>query len=94
MVKIAVLIRKLLYLMHCFIYKSLKKDYLYLYIVKRDDFSKVPDALVNSLGEMEFVMDLMLSPERKLAREDVGKVIESLKKQGFFVQLPPQKETQ
>jgi uncharacterized protein YcgL (UPF0745 family) len=80
--------------MHCFIYKSLKKDYLYLYIVKRDDFSKVPDALVNSLGKMEFVMDLMLSPERKLAREDVGKVIESLKEQGFFVQLPPQKETQ
>ena len=94
MVKIAVLIRKLLYLMHCFIYKSLKKDYLYLYIVKRDDFSKVPDALVNSLGKMEFVMDLMLSPERKLAREDTGKVIESLKEQGFFVQLPPQKETQ
>ena len=94
MVKIAVLIRKLLYLMHCFIYKSLKKDYLYLYIVKRDDFSKVPDALVSSLGKMEFVMDLMLSPERKLAREDVGKVIESLKEQGFFVQLPPRKETQ
>ena len=94
MVKIAVLIRKLLYLMHCFIYKSLKKDYLYLYIVKRDDFSKVPDALVNNLGKMEFVMDLMLSPERKLAREDVGKVIKSLKEQGFFVQLPPQKETQ
>ena len=80
--------------MHCFIYKSLKKDYLYLYIVKRDDFSKVPDALVNNLGKMEFVMDLMLSPERKLAREDVGKVIKSLKEQGFFVQLPPQKETQ
>ena len=80
--------------MHCFIYKSLKKDYLYLYIVKRDDFSKVPDALVNSLGKMEFVMDLKLSLERKLAREDVGKVIESLKEQGFFVQLPPQKETQ
>ncbi len=80
--------------MHCFIYKSLKKDYLYLYIVKRDDFSKVPDALVNCLGKMEFVMDLMLSPERKLAREDVGKVIKSLKEQGFFVQLPPQKETQ
>jgi len=80
--------------MQCFIYKSLKKDYLYLYIVKKDDFSKVPDALVNSLGKMEFVMDLMLSPERKLAREDVGKVIVNLKEQGFFVQLPPKKETQ
>jgi len=80
--------------MQCFIYKSLKKDYLYLYIDKKDDFSKVPDALVNSFGKIEFVMDLELSPERKLAREDAGKVIESLMEQGFFVQLPPQKETQ
>jgi uncharacterized protein YcgL (UPF0745 family) len=80
--------------MQCFIYKSLKKDYLYLYIDKKDDFSKVPDALVNSFGKIEFVMDLELSPERKLAREDAGKIIESLMEQGFFVQLPPQRETQ
>jgi uncharacterized protein YcgL (UPF0745 family) len=79
--------------MQCFIYKSLKKDYLYLYIAKKDDFSKVPDVLLNSLGRIEFVMDMELFPERKLAREDAGKVIESLKEQGFFVQLPPQKET-
>ena len=77
--------------MQCFIYKSLKKEHLYLYVAKKDDFSKVPDALFNSFGKMEFVMDLELSPERKLAREDAGKVIESLKEQGFFVQLPPTK---
>lgn len=34
-------------------------------------------------------MDLELTPERKLAKEDAGKVIESLKTKGFFVQLPP-----
>jgi len=79
--------------MQCFIYKSLKKDFLYLYVAKKDDFSKVPDALIRHFGKMKFVIDLELSPERKLAREDTGKVIESLKKQGFFVQLPPQKET-
>ena len=80
--------------MQCFIYKSRKKDYLYLYIDKKDDFSKVPDALVNSFEKIEFVMDLELSPECKLAREDAGKIIESLMEQGFFVQLPPQRETQ
>ena len=80
--------------MQCFIYKSLKKDYLYLYIPDKDDFSTVPDVLLNHFGKMEFVMDLELSSECKLAREDAGKVIESLKNQGFFVQLPPQKETQ
>ncbi len=78
--------------MQCFIYKSLKRDYLYLYTVKKDDFSKVPDTLANSMGKMEFVMSLELTPDLKLAREDAGSVIESLKKQGFFVQLPPQKE--
>ena len=80
--------------MQCFIYKSLKKDYLYLYITEKDDFSKVPDALFNHLGKMEFVMDLELSPERKLAMEDAGKIIQNIMEQGFFVQLPPQKETQ
>jgi uncharacterized protein YcgL (UPF0745 family) len=80
--------------MQCFIYKSLKKDYLYLYVANQDDFSKVPDALLDSLGKMEFVMGLELTPERKLAREDAKKVIASLEGQGFFVQLPPQKERQ
>lgn len=75
--------------MLCFIYKSLKKEHLYLYVDKKDDFSKVPEALFNSFGKMEFVMNLELTPDRKLAKEDVGKVIESLNTKGFFVQLPP-----
>ena len=79
--------------MQCFIYKSLKKDYLYLYLAKKDDLSKVPDALLDHFGKMEFVMAMELSQERKLAKEDAGKVIESLSVQGFFVQLPPQKQT-
>lgn len=77
--------------MLCFIYKSLKKDYLYLYITKKDDFSQVPEALFNSMGKIEFVMELELSAERKLAREDTMKVIAGLKEKGFFVQLPPTK---
>ncbi|MGJ0430420.1 YcgL domain-containing protein [Methylobacter sp.] len=77
--------------MQCFIYKSLKKEDLYLYIDKKDDFSKVPEMLFNSFGRMTFVMELELTPERKLAREDAGKVIASLKEKGFFVQMPPTK---
>jgi len=77
--------------MQCFIYKSLKKEYLYLYVTKKDDFSQVPEALFDSMGKIEFVMELELSAERKLAREDAVKVIGSLKDKGFFVQLPPAK---
>ena len=75
--------------MRCFIYKSLKKDELYLYLNKKDDFSDIPDELLKSLGQLQFVMDLELTPERKLAREDVNKVMNSLEEKGFFIQLPP-----
>lgn len=75
--------------MLCFIYKSLKKDELYLYLDKKDDFSSIPQDLFKSFGRMEFVMELHLTSQRKLAREDVGKVIASLQNKGFYVQMPP-----
>lgn len=77
--------------MQCYIYKSLKTEYLYLYVTKKDDFSDIPEVLVKSMGKMEFVMDLVLSPERKLFKEDAIKVIENLKEKGYFLQLPPTK---
>jgi len=76
-------------MMLCFIYKSLKKDQLYLYLDKKDDFSALPDELFNSLGTLQFVMELQLSPERKLAREDAKKVMSSIENRGFFIQMPP-----
>jgi len=75
--------------MQSYIYKSLKKSELYLYLQKKDDFSVIPEPLLNSFGRIEFVMALEITPERKLAREDVTKVINSLQQKGFFVQLPP-----
>lgn len=75
--------------MHCFIYKSLKKDQLYLYLTQKDDFSNVPEALYQSVSPIQFVMELDLTPERKLARENPEKVIENLTNKGFFIQMPP-----
>ncbi|MEY4209674.1 MAG: hypothetical protein RLZ92_52 [Pseudomonadota bacterium] len=75
--------------MQCYIYKSLKKDELYLYLDKKDDFSAIPSDLMQSIGRLSFIMELELTPERKLARENSEKVIASLINQGFFVQMPP-----
>ena len=75
--------------MFCYVYKSLKKDLLYLYVDKKDDFSRVPDELLKSFGELAFVLELELTPERKLAKEDSLQVLASLQEKGFFVQLPP-----
>ncbi|MCF6252575.1 MAG: YcgL domain-containing protein [Methylococcaceae bacterium] len=75
--------------MQCFIYKSLKKDELYLYLPNKDDFSAIPDPLLNSFGRLEFVMELEVTAGRKLAREDASMVLVSLQAKGFFVQMPP-----
>ena len=79
--------------MKTFIYKSTKKDELYLYIANKDDFSDVPQSLYDSMGkEPVFVMELELSSDRPLAREDVTIVMKNLETQGFHVQMPPRPE--
>ena len=75
--------------MQCFIYKSLRKEELYLYLDKRDNFSSVPEDLLQNFGRLAFVMEMELTPDRKLARENVDKVMASIQAKGFFVQMPP-----
>jgi len=75
--------------MFCVIYKSLKKADTYLYLTNPEDFSRVPEALLSMFGEPVHVMELELGPERRLAREDVFKVMEALREQGWYLQMPP-----
>lgn len=75
--------------MHCFIYKSLKQQDLYLYVLRENDFADVPESLLTSIGKPELVMSLELMPDRQLARVDVSQVIQHLQDQGFYVQMPP-----
>jgi len=76
--------------MNSYIYKSSRKDELYLYLANKDDFSQVPQALYDSMGkEPIYVMELTLTPDKPLARENVIKVMENIQKQGYHVQMPP-----
>ncbi|PKM43482.1 MAG: hypothetical protein CVV05_14870 [Gammaproteobacteria bacterium HGW-Gammaproteobacteria-1] len=75
--------------MKCYIYKSSKKEQLYLYLPKQDDFAEVPAILMETMGTAAFVMELELTPERKLARADSAEVIAGLQEKGFYLQMPP-----
>jgi uncharacterized protein YcgL (UPF0745 family) len=76
--------------MQCAIYKSLKKQDTYLYTATKDDFSHVPETLLKLIGELVHVMDLDLSPERKLAQEDTAEVLHNLQECGWHLQMPRQ----
>lgn len=65
---------------------------MYLYLAAEDDFSAVPDALLERFGTPAFVMHLALSEQRPLAREKVTRVIDNLRQQGFHLQMPPKLE--
>lgn len=73
----------------CAIYKSSKKEHTYIYINEKDKFDDIPDALMKTLGNLGFVMELELYPEKFLAQATAVDVIAKLNEQGFYLQLPP-----
>jgi len=74
--------------MQCFIYRCSNKPDLYIYLAEEDVFDNVPKEIFNSLGIVEFSMELELTPETKLARENTETVINNLEQHGFHIQLP------
>ncbi|MGV8844714.1 MAG: YcgL domain-containing protein [Pseudomonas sp.] len=77
----------------CSIYKSPKRNEMYLYvhkpIEKRDALKKIPASLLLAFGTPIHAFDLVLSPERALAREDIHQVLANLESQGYHLQMPP-----
>jgi len=78
--------------MHCSVYKGSRRPQTYLFVPGRDDFSAVSPSLHQTLGELIHVMDLVIYPERPLARADARTVLRSLLQRGCWVQLPPEDE--
>ena len=71
------------------VYKSSHTSEMYLYVLKQEQFSKVPDTLKQVFGQEKHVMDLLLTPEKKLARVETEAVIKALEETGFYLQMPP-----
>ncbi len=74
------------------IFRSSRNDDMYLYVKKADGLKIVPDALMERFGSGLSVMTMLLKEGQKLARADSAKVIESLRTQGFYLQMPAAKD--
>lgn len=75
--------------MHCSVYKGRRSPDTYLFLPVRDDFSAVPAAVLQALGQPVHVMDLVLTPARPLARAEPHTVMRTMLIRGCYVQLPP-----
>lgn len=74
--------------MHAYVYKSRKKTDTYVYLAARDEVARLPEPLRNQLGLLTFVLDVDITPDRKLAQADAAVVLENLTMHGFHVQFP------
>ena len=50
--------------MQAYVYKSLRKADTYVYLSARDDFARLPEPLRTQLGNLQFVLEVALTPER------------------------------
>ena len=75
--------------MHVFVYKSLRKADTYLYLLVREGFDVVPEAVRAPLGALQPVLEFDLVEGRRLARADPRVVRANLLDRGFHLQFPP-----
>lgn len=75
--------------MQAFVYKSQRKADTYVYLAARDDFERLPPPVREQLGALQFVLEVALTPERRLARENPEQVRANLAARGFHLQFPP-----
>lgn len=75
--------------MRCYVHKSLRKSDTYVYLRDAGGVAALPDALRESLGPLQQVLELDLTPTRRLAQADTARVLEALEQQGYYLQFPP-----
>ncbi|MBD3895873.1 YcgL domain-containing protein [Halomonas sp. ML-15] len=76
----------------CEIYKSPRKDELYLYVDKRRGLSDVPEALLEHFGTPLSLTTMLLTADKRLARAEASEVMAQIAEKGFYLQMPPAKE--
>jgi len=74
--------------MQCYVYRSSKKDGLYVYLADEEGLSQLPEPVLHQLGEPELAMSFDLAKRTSLGHENINDVRKNLKEQGFHIQMP------
>lgn len=74
------------------VYKSKKKADSFLFVEKRDDFTKVPEPLMTMFGQPKYVMLINLAKREVLGTADLETVKAALTEKGYYLQIPPPQE--
>lgn len=73
----------------CIVYRCSRQVEMYLYLRADLAVDQLPELLLRTTGHLTRVMDLALTPERRLARADTATALARLDADGWYLQLPP-----
>lgn len=76
----------------CDIYRSSKKEGMYLYVNRSHGLQCLPPELLGLFGRPELATTMLLTPEKTLARAAIDKVLAAMQEPGYYLQMPPQEE--
>lgn len=76
----------------CVIYRSPRREEMYLYVDQQDGLKRVPEALLEQFGPPQEALRLVLHRDRRLARADIDKVLAALEEPGYYLQMPPARD--
>lgn len=74
------------------VYKTAKREQLYLYVDRQEDLKRVPDALLEQFGKPQVAMEILVDESKQLAQLDGDKLLKEIADKGFYLQMPPKKE--
>ncbi|NMH61329.1 YcgL domain-containing protein [Alteromonas ponticola] len=78
--------------MLCAVYKTRRKEGMYLYLPKKDHFTDVPEALLATFGKPQFVTLVAMEKHSKMAGVETETLQQALREDGYYLQMPPKSE--
>lgn len=82
--------------MECSVYRCAKKQEMYLYLPRVENeeqaLQELPEQLLVLTGQLQKVLDVDITSDRKLARVEAKEVLAAIEDKGFFLQMPPKVE--
>ncbi|MEL7044263.1 MAG: YcgL domain-containing protein [Pseudomonadota bacterium] len=77
----------------CEVFRSPRREGLYLYVKREEGLDRVPAALLDHFGEPESALVFRLTADRRMARANAADVLRALENPGYYLQMPPAQDS-
>lgn len=75
------------------VFRSSRKADTYVFVRRGQNWDDLPEGLRDIFGAPIHSMDLLLTPDRKLARVSGKQVLEAILEKDFYLQMPEEQES-